>query len=292
MSPVGSDKGVLHRMPSGAAAWYVEEDHEHPTNNHSYWRHKEDGTSGRRFTGVTTVTKVFDIDPENLIRWGAKTNGTGIAILASDGLALDTVDEIRDALAWLNSADAIWRALEESKLTYADVRDERGTVGTNVHELAFQALAKGEPVPDYEGLSTEERGYAKGVVQFWLDTEPEAEQVEQVLVDDALGIAGRTDFRGTLGAGSYAGKGHGVVDAKTGRYVMPAHHVQVALYALLAELCGFGSSNWTALLHLHGDGSYTLVPGQATREDALAAVDLYRRHARIVSAERKARAVT
>lgn len=277
------DLGNLHSMPAGQSVYEIPDDHPNEKLRHSYWRVKPDGGRGKRLTGVTTISKVMNLDPSGLLRWAARTNGEGIAILASEAMGLTDADSMRDQLSWLNSADAIWRALEESSLTFEDIRDKAATRGTNVHELAFQALAEGKPVPDLAAMTEEEQGYAQAVMKFWLDREPVPTAVEQVLVDEERGVAGRMDFLGTTNEHLTPG----VLDAKTGNYIMEADHVQVALYGHMAELCGFGVADWCELLHLRPDGSYELVPGQATVEDALACIDLYRRRGRIKGAATK-----
>lgn len=284
--------GECITLPNNIRLWYFDEDH-------SYWRCKEDGGRGKRLTGVTTAIKPIDFRPDTLMRWAARENGKGIAILASDGLSLEEAEDMRVALGWLESGEAIWAALEEASLTYDQLRDAKATIGTNVHEQALRALAQGAAVPFFENMTPEEQGYAQGVVRFWLDHDPEALQVEQVVCDPTLGVAGRLDLRGRLRAECQVGAcpchlgGVGLLDAKTSRYVGTRDHVQVAGYDHLAVVCGIGPSDWRGVLHLRPDGSYALHAGAggkpvATTKDFLAAVDLYRRAARI---ERDARRV-
>lgn len=285
--------GLRVDLPDGNAVFYMDRCSKHPPGQpnsgcqmcHSYWRCKADGKRGKRLTGMTTGIKPVDFDPGRLLEWAARTNGIGVAMLASEGLALDDADAMRDALAWLNSADAIWAALEEADLTFDQVRDKAAVRGTNVHELALQALAEGRPVPDFDKMTPEERGYARGVMAFWLDHQPQVLQAEQVVCDSELGVAGRMDLRCTLG--SEWRLGPGVVDAKTG-YTGPKDHVQIAGYAHCADICGFGGSDWQAILKLKEDGTYELIPGVASQDDFLAALDLYRRRGRIEREAKKA----
>lgn len=264
-------------FPNGTGVLYFDEDH-------SYWKRHPDGRRGRRLTGVTTAIKPIEAcyqRDQNLFRWVARTNGIGIAELISEALLPEEAEEIRDSLSWARDHETIWAELERRSLTFEDVRDRAGTRGTNVHRLALEALAKGEPTPDYAGMTEEEQGYARGVVEFWLDHEPEVLQVEQIVYSEDLGIAGRMDLRAKLD-----GKDDPViVDLKTG-FVSEGAHVQLAGYDHLARECGIGGSAAQYLLRVKEDGSYKLIPVKATRKDFLATVDLYRRGARLRKAAR------
>ena len=282
-----SEFGELIELPNGTRLYYRDEDH-------SYWRCKPDGGRSTRLTGVTTVIKPLDFRPDNLMRWAARTNGIGIARLVSDGLTMDDPEAMREALLWLNSAESIWATLEQKKLTYENVRDEAATIGTNVHRLSFAALARGEAVPSYDDMTEAERKFAAGVVKFWLDHSPEALQIEQIVCDPELGIAGRFDLRGRLSECNDdlcpCATGISLVDAKTGSgYISTAAHAQLALYDYAATACGIGGSDNLYILKLSDQGDYELLEAQATDEDALVALDCYRRAARIGNSARKAR---
>lgn len=287
-------------LPSGDSLWYFDADH-------SYWRHNaKTGKRSRRLTGVTTAVKTLDYNPENLLRWAAKTQCIGIAELYE----LTVASEGADGLHWLSTQDSIWHELEQRELTFEHVRDRAAKRGTNVHEIAFQALGMGRPVPDLERLTEEEQGHARAIMAFWLDHEPESERVEQIVYSDRLGVAGRLDFLGKL-------KGHDglcVVDAKTGRYISAGAHAQVGGgYPLLAAESGFvpacspstlrtvepaereqayraAADRLTALiLQTSEDGTYELIEAEASAEDFEAAVTAYRAAGRINGAAGRAR---
>lgn len=279
---VDTPKGLKVVLPSGAGCYYVDRDH-------SYWRLKADGDRGTRLTGVTTIAKVLDTDPSKLLAWAARTNGIGIAQLAAPVIARlrEGAAVAAEDLAWLESAQAIWTRLESEKLTFEDVREERAVVGTNVHELAFRALAAGKPVPDLDQLTDEERGYAEAVMAFWLDHDPAASHVEQIVVDPGGGVAGRFDFLGELrercldvGCPCHDFLGPGILDAKTG-FVGPSSHAQIAGYWSLCETSGLPEPAWSAILRLAGDGTYRLERGQAGPEDFRHALAAYRAAGRI-----------
>lgn len=288
-SKTEAEKGELVELPSGVRVYYVDE-------NHSYWRCNVDGSRGKRLTGVTTAIKPIDFKPDGLMKWAAKLNAVGVATLVNKALESDTPEAIRANLMWLDpeNPQRIWSALTDASLTYEDIRDAKGAVGTNIHERVLHALAAGQEVPDFDELTDEEKGYAQAVVDFWLDHKPQPLQVEQIVCDPDLGIAGRLDLRATLSPCDDAlcpcqNGGIGLIDCKTGNWTSEKDHVQIALYAHIGETCGFGKTDWGGILHVNGAGQYRLWEGQATTEMALDAVKLYRHAGEISSKAGKAR---
>ena len=277
-------------LPNGQSLWYIDEHPTDPKCNHSYWRHNpKTELKGRRLTGVTTVVKTLDYDPSNLLRWAARTQCIGIAELF--GLATIGDDQGLADLDWLSTPDAIWKALEERLLTFEHVRDRAAKRGTNVHQIAFQALGMGRPVPDLERLTEEEKGHAKAIMAFWLDHEPDPDCVEQIVYSERLGVAGRLDFLGAINGYD----GPCVIDAKTGGYLSAGAHAQVGGgYPLLAVESGLvpgteGSPNvsltkvheWAGsltslLLQTREDGTYELIRAEGTAEHFESAVKTYR----------------
>ena len=270
-------------LPSGASLWFYEEDH-------SYWRHNpETGNRGRRLTGVTTVCKPLDYNPENLLRWAARTQCKGVAELY--------LNEPGEYIHWLTDSDLMWKRLNEEGLTYHQIREKAGDEGTNVHVLAFEALAKDRPGIDFDGFNDRERGLAAAVAKFWFEHTPKASQVEQVVFSERLGIAGRLDFLGRLLAkcdnsicACHAATGPGVIDLKTGGFMSAAAHAQVGGgYPLLAEESGFGESNWAAILQVFDDGRYEFFKAEGTPEAFEAAATTYEAAGKINGAAAKAR---
>jgi hypothetical protein len=287
-----------HVLPSGQPVYYRDRDH-------SYWRdvemrRGEYGGKGR-LTGVTTVVAPYDWRPDNLMRWAAKSNGAGVAMLAAEALCCETLEEMRASLRWLETPESIWQALEDARATYEDLREEAGEKGTNVHKHALHELALGRPVPAYSEMTEQEKGFAGGIVAFFLDHDPETLQAEQVIADHDLGIAGRFDLRciprsrcedrrcpcRQLMPGEIV-----LVDAKTSGYISLKAHAQLAGYEHGACVSGIGDSSAQWVLQVFEDGSYRLIPARATAEDFTVAVDLYRRAARIgrdIGADRRLR---
>ncbi len=309
-------------LPNGQSLWYIDEHPTDPGQNHSYWRHNpKTGRKGRRLAGVTTVTEFLQTKREKrqLQKWAAKTQCIGIAEL----YVSKAIHEGADSLDWLSNERSIWQELEAYGLTFDDVRERHARRGTNVHEVGFQALGMGRPVPDKDRLTKEEFGHVVSIEAFWLDHEPVARLVEQIVFSDRLGIAGRLDFLGMLGA--KCGRPgcacavidfdrESVIDAKTGRFVSASAHVQVGGgYPLLTVESGLlpacspatlaaveaeereqcyraaaGRLN-RLLLQTREDGTYNLIAAEGTPEQFEIAVAADRATKDIINAAKKAR---
>lgn len=262
-----------HDLPN-LTVWYSDPDH-------AYYAHSErTGRKGRRMAGVTTVVKPFSWKPDGLMKWAAKTNLVGVAELyamAGDG-------------DWLDSGDTIWAELQRMNLTYNDVKMRAAKRGTNAHEQVLEKLARGEEV-ELGGLTDEEAGHASAILDFWQDHNPQPILSEQVVGCNDLMVAGRLDLFTTLDSLD----GFGVVDLKTG-FVAEAAHVQAAGYLHLLRKSGLivptttngvpdESNYWTAILKTTADGEYQLIMGQATEDDFLDAVRVYRRASKLHNRE-------
>lgn len=288
-------------VPSGAVCYYRDSDH-------SYWRTIEprrkrdpegEWKGGGRLTGVSTVSSPFDFNPDNLMRWAARTNGIGIAQLVNAAIEEDDPDPPQ--IDWLRSHETIWTVLTEQGLTYADVRDARAEEGTNVHKHALYALATGKPVPDYHELTEAEQGYGAGVADFWLEHFPDPLSAETVVMDLELGVAGRLDLRTRLRARcgrsecachTLPKNGIAMLDAKTSGFIPNKHHVQIAGYEKCARVSGLGESDAQWILQVDAEGGWELIPVRATARHFDLAVEVYRGSADIskaAKADRKER---
>lgn len=267
----------IYSLPSGLQVAYRDRDH-------SYWQNAvalTDGTArcAGRLTGVSTIVSPFDWRPDGLMKWAAFRNLIGVSALAAEGLSQDDLEDMRASLRWLTSPESIESGLFDARLHFTQTRDEAAARGTNVHKHALHALATGEPVPRRAELTDEEWGYARGVIAFWHDCEPEPIYAEQVVGDPSIGVAGRFDLTCDL---TYLGVRHrALVDAKTSGYLPTKHHVQLAGYEHCSRVSGLGETEVQLILQVTPDGGYDLLPSCGTTDDFLAAVDLYRRAARI-----------
>jgi hypothetical protein len=263
-------------------------------SDHSYWREiaKRSGEwCGKgRLTGVSTVVGPMDFRPDALLRWAAKSNGAGVAMLAAEGLSLEDADDMRAALRWLESPESIWQALVDNHATFEDIREEAASRGTNVHKDSLHAMALGRPVPDFSEMTDEEKGYSMGVVGFFHDHDPETIQAEQVVADLELGVAGRFDLFCTPRARCddalcpchYLLPGETArIDAKTSGYISAKAHVQLGGYEHCAQVSGLDGSDAQWILQLAEDGAYRVILSHGTADDFRAALDVYRRSGRV-----------
>jgi hypothetical protein len=263
------DQGERITLPSGHSLFYFDADH-------SYWRVNDQGSRGRRLTGVTTVCKTLDHDPSRLLKWAAETQCIGVVELAK---------AYGDRTDWLCSQEVLLEELRRHALTFEDVKDRAGKRGTNVHRDVFEALATGRELPDLGSVTFDERMAAEGVIRFWREEQPEAFLVEQIVYSERLGVAGRLDFYGRI----KSRPGVGIIDLKTGGFLSAAAHAQVGGgYPMLVTESGWDAPDWAAMLQVK-DGGYTLVEAEGTPESFEAAVACYREAGRINGAATKAR---
>lgn len=270
-----------HTLPSGSVVYYRE-------SNHSYWSSiSDDGSKGSgRVPGVSTVCKPVDYNADALLRWAARSNGEGIAILAAEAMR-QPMEDWPAALAFLESQESIWQALTDRKLTYDDLRAQRSAEGRNVHEQVLQALATGRPLPDLDELPEEEQGYARAVLAWWTEHQPMPLQAEQVVYSQKHHYAGRFDLRCDMG---FDKSETWLVDMKTSGYLSFGHHTQLVGYDIACEESGFGRSDKLVVLQVRSDGSWAEWPCQATDQMFLDALAVYRHAAELGKAIRKLKA--
>ena len=260
----------VHTLPSGETLVYRDRDH-------SYWRELVEKPNGEqagkgRLTGVSTVVGPMDWQSDNLMGWAARLDREGVAALAADSFSSS---DALASLGWLASGESIGNALDGAKLSWRQSRDKAATRGTAVHTHALNALASGEPVPAFEQMTGEERGYAEGVTAFWLDHNPKVIAAEAVVADLELGVAGRFDLLAEIDGRVV------VLDAKTSKYLSAKFVAQIAGYALLLERSGYQKPEAGAVLQVREDGSYSLIEMEIVEDDFTMALAVYRRAAEI-----------
>lgn len=263
----------IHTLPNGVTVPYRDRDH-------SYWKELVEKANGEqagkgRLAGVSTVAGPMDWQSDNLMGWAARLDREGVAALAADAFGLDELSDVLASLRWLTSGDAIGNALDDAQLSWRQTRDRAATRGTAVHTHALNALASGKPVPAFEQMTDEERGYAEGITSFWLDHDPKVLAAEAVVADLDLGVAGRFDLLAEIGGRLI------VLDAKTSKYLSAKFVAQLAGYALLLERSGYEKPEAGALLQVREDGSYSLIELEINEDDFTMALAVYRRAAEI-----------
>lgn len=260
-----------HEMPNGVDVVYYNDD------NHSYWGGYDEakGKCSGRLTGVTTVVKPFDFNPDALLGWAAKMTRQGVATLAAEGLGLDDADDMRAALGFLQSQDQIHDALRDAHLRHTDRTKDAQDRGTNVHDVVLNALANGASVPDMPSLTEEEAGYAQGLIGWWLDRDPQPEHAEIVVCDLSLGVAGRLDMIATINGRRT------LVDLKTSSGIRTTAHVQTRGYEQLARVSGYGAVEDIVIVLARADGTWYEAPCEAEPGDFERSLSVYRASAAI-----------
>jgi hypothetical protein len=252
-----------HAFPNGTECFFRPKGHQYWEE--IKWNKREDrwGGSGR-LTGVSTLVKPFDFNPEFLIRWAANTTleATAQAFGGSELPADPHLIRLR---------------IQELALDHESVRDTAADRGKAVHEQMVEALAAGDKVPDLDVLPPEQRGYGQAVMAWWLDHEPEVTHSEQVVYSEQHRFAGRLDLRCRVTRGPL--KGAMVLpDFKTSGFIAAKMPVQVSGYDLGIVESGLGeAADCVQVVQLREDGTYLPIEVDVCHEDFLAALHIYRR---------------
>lgn len=280
----------LIELPNGEAIFYDD-------SNHAYYRavpekvldsNIETWRRSTRLTGASTLSKPFSYDSGRLLAWKERMTCEGIAWLLSDEQILgDPVP------SWTASGDSIRAKLKEESLLADDARDRKATIGTNVHSV-LEGLAGVCPMPNVDEMEEAEKPYARAIFKWWELRRPEVHEAEAFVYNAELGYAGRFDLRAVLhecedspGIDPFFHDKLTLADLKSSGYIAASHHAQLALYNAGAIACGIGGSDGQMILQVKPDGSFREIKGQATHDDALACVAVYRAAGRI---EREAKA--
>lgn len=254
-----------HVLPNGMEVFYKEPDH-------SYWReYKGRGSCSKRIAGISTVSKVDgETNKDGLLDWAAKLTMEGVAREAAMGFSVDPEDA-QQAFSWLTSQESIESALRSTKLTWRDLRAEKGDTGTDAHNV-LEALANGLSV-----LPT--NGYERAVVRWWNDTNPQAELTEQVVASEKLNVAGRFDL-------FTADKT--LRDLKVSKWVSAPYFIQLNLYRIVGIECGvFDEVDALTVIQVREDGSYREISVPINESWAIKAVEMYHAGRLLSSAVRK-----
>ena len=251
---------VRHALPK-ADVYYRD-------SNHSYWSGcKENpkasgGFSGTgRLTGVSTLVKPFDWNPDSLMRWVERLTLEGV----SRGFKDQKVPEDPFALRTL---------LEQKGLRWEQIRDEAGTRGTKIHDIILNALATAEDVPDLSALPEDLRGYGQAVMKWWHFRDPEVLYAEQVVCSSEHGFAGRVDLVCKIKGFD----GPVVADLKTGSFISNGDMVQPLGYDLGLVHSGLldQPADGHLIVQVDEKGSFREIWTPATHDEFLAALRLYR----------------
>jgi hypothetical protein len=219
---------------------------------------------GKQCAAVSTIAKAYPDRPDGLMKW-------------TETMTLEGVARLRAADKFIPTDPyALRGVLEQNGLRYEQRRGAAADRGTKIHQLMFEALGRGDDVPDLDVLDPDEQGYGQAVFRWWEDRKPKPILVEREVLSLEHRYAGRLDLYGTIDAPpTDRFSGTGVVDAKTGKGVYRSDHVQQRLYELALKECGLGTCDWLMLLQLFPDGDYLEHYCVATEDDALLAIQAY-----------------
>jgi hypothetical protein len=203
---------------------------------------------GEKVPSVTEITKMVG-GPGGLPWWGMKTGVEGVCKLYGDNI-LDSQGGIDnpESLLWWKDPAAIVGLLTEHKLTVNHIRDKAGDRGTDVHVAAARWAETGEfpgEVPE------EQRGYVTAFLAWLEEFQPEPLASEQIVGSKLWGYAGTLDLRCKIGPRT------GIVDYKTSTSIRhPQYDYQLAGYELASQECGYGKTDFRAVVRLDKDGTF------------------------------------
>lgn len=224
-------------------------------------------------TGIEAVRQLVELE---LLAFGHDGNQYGLYIPGSGGHLLDTSE--------------LTEYVSANKLTVNHVKGKAADRGTGVH-AALEAWAAVGQLPDPASFPWEEQGYVTGLRAF-LDAATEAgltaERFEVTVASKVYGYAGRFDVLSNLerdlrvvtkvfpkNQPKYTivpGGTRGLIDLKTSKGIYESHFLQLEGYEQGLVECGYGPTDWRAVLHVMADGRYEFRRARATIEQYAAVV--------------------
>jgi len=193
----------------------------------------------RRYPSVTTWLSA--VLPKDLTRFGEEHGIRGLAELVRRGEwnPREHTDE-----------DAVQR-VRAAKLGAEAARDRAATRGTDAHALVEAFLETGEP-PSIEDWPVEMHGYVRALTWWYLATNPEPLEVEQLVASPTHGYAGRVDLIARIDGV------RALVDFKTNprAQLWPGGHFQTRAYARASVECGLEPCERVMLVCFAADGAF------------------------------------
>ena len=236
-----------YTFPSGDVVAFKDETHAYYSDCKQQTKKGEVVWTGTnpRLTGVSTVVKPYDFQPDQLMNWAADTNVAGIAQIYG-GKTLPT------------DPATLRGALFGRDLHYTRKRDEKAEAGKSAHAKVLHQIALGQE-PDLNVLLPHERPFGQAIYKWVLDRDPEFLHAEQVVASVENGVAGTLDLRVRLNSaiGMDLREGIALVDAKARGFIPASAAAQVAGYDKCVVDCGIGeAADYLMILKLCEDGTY------------------------------------
>lgn len=239
---------------------------------------------------VPSVTTALDVLDKPALKWWAFRVGLqAVQALWESGDFPTPTDDYE----LLDLAGELERVIVERQLSPNHVTSKAQDRGVNVHS-ALEGWAVDQTFradPDF--YQPHERGYINGLNQF-LEDIGQVEEVQAELMVGSLvhGFAGRFDLRliipneielvtrvypkraakrETIPAGTY------ILDLKTSSGCFSSHSIQLAAYEIASQECGYGSSDFRAIIRVSDDGRYEFRRSTADEYDFIAVLGAYKR---------------
>jgi hypothetical protein len=260
-----------HKMPNGTGVYYRDSDHTYHTGIRK---------DGKKWVGKgrwgdlpspSQIAKFADPNPDNLMGWAARKTLEGV-------MQLGTLDFVTDA-------EQLHDVLQSQGLTWRDLRDDKGDIGTVVHGDFEKLLAGTLPEELEDDIPEGALGYVRGLVRFFEDLgEFELLQSEPVVYSRQHGYAGRFDARikvPLITSSGISGYQTWLLDLKTSGFIGRSSHNQLVGYDLAAQECGYGASDQLLILQVLPEpdergNTYRLWPCRGTRAGFLLNLSSYK----------------
>jgi hypothetical protein len=251
---------------------------------------------GEQFPSTTEITKMIG-GPGGLPWWGMTVGVGGLQDLheryGADRVFNEPFELHNDVHHRLlpnvpykepeDAQAAIVSLLTLTKQTVNHIRDKAGDRGTDVHVAAARWAEHGEE-PDPLAYPEEQMGYVRALHKWLTEYDPQVLANEQIVGSKVYGYAGTLDLRCKI-------KGRtGIVDYKTSSSIRhPQFDYQLAGYELASRECGYGETDFRAIVRLDKDGSFEWYESETQPHRFLDALGVYYEDKRIEEAKKAAK---
>ena len=213
------------------------------------------------FPSVTNIIKATV--PKELAWWGMQVGVQGTIDLLKMGYRIHPAP---------NTADFLIAKLTEHKLTVNDTLKKAGARGTEVHDI-LETYGKTGNLP--ETISASAAGYAKALVLWLMENQPEFYEQEIKTASPTYRYAGTFDGKAILGAGKYKGS-YMLLDIKTSKRVYKdQHYPQLEAYEQAEIELGENPTDLRMVVRLADTGKYQMSVSTDTFNDFKVLLDHY-----------------
>lgn len=231
---------------------------------------------------VPSVTTILDVLNKPALVWWAMKIGIEGAKKLQEKVSCDPDTRDCNILDW--NVDSITDNLTKEKLTVNHVKESAGRRGDAAHSI-FERWAAGNALDSGLEYTQEELGYIQGLVSFLEDTKGHINPLQSEVMVGSVEheFGGRYDLVADLDEARVVIKankkpkyetysGRFLIDLKTTKYVYDIQHLQLAAYEGASRECGYGYTDYRAVLRVTHDGRYEFVVTDRPCWDAFLAV--------------------